>query len=137
MVRRGVKRKTAAQRQIGPISCPPQAVTNEILTPEPTQELLEGHLRRHPRPVAELMAKPGELALGVVPRVEPGAARRLLERDLAGEMTDQPRHAVRLHRRQQRIELARRKLPHLVQRPGGQHRVEAGIDPGIERRTIG
>src|ERR1700722_409919 len=137
MLRRGVKRKTAAPRQFGLISCPPQAVPNEILTPEPTQEPLERRLRRHPRPVAELVAKPGELALGVVPRVELGAARRLLERNLAGEMTDQPRHAVRLHRRQQRIEPARRKLPHLVQRAGGQHCVEAGVDAGIERRPIG
>src|ERR1700712_363884 len=49
----------------------------------------------------QLMPEPGELALGVMPGVSTPDRGRLLQRDLPGEMPDQRRHPMGLHRRQQ------------------------------------
>ena len=83
---------------------------------------------------AQLMAHPGELPLGVAARVVLSALGRLRERDLAIEMPDQPRHAVRLHGGQQRIELARRERAHFIERAGREHRVEARVDAAAQLR---
>ena len=80
------------------------------------QDFGESAFGRHPGPVRQLMPHPGELPLGVAARVVLSALGRLRQRDLAVEMPDQPRHAVRLHGGQQRIELARRERAHFVER---------------------
>ena len=87
--------------------------------PESPQGARESALGRHPGPVRQLMPRPGELPLGVAPCVVLRALGRLGERDLAGEVADQPRHAMRLHRRQQRIEPAGRqaRAPRRARRP--------------------
>ena len=69
-----------------------------------------------PLPVRQLVAEPGRLPLGVLPRVALAALGRLCERELAAKIADQPRHAVRLHGRQLRIEIARRERTHLLDR---------------------
>src|SRR4030088_3565197 len=60
-------------------------------------------LRLHPLKFRQLMPEPCELPLGVVAAM--GAADRsgFVPRDLSANMPDQRRHAVGLHRRQQRI----------------------------------
>ena len=58
------------------------------------------------------------------------------QRDLAPEMPDQRRHAMGLHRRQQRIELSRGESRDLVERAASQHRIEARVDPRIERVAL-
>ena len=62
------------------------------------------------------MPKPGELPLRIMPGV--GAADRggLFEGNLAGKMTDQRRHAMRLHRRQQRIKFSQCKRRDFIER---------------------
>ena len=92
---------------------------------------------RHPGPVRQLMAEPGGLALGVAAGVALAALGGFGERDLAREVAHQPRHAMRLHRRQARIEAARSERRDLVKRAGCQHRVEARVDATIELGTIG
>ena len=80
--------------------------------------------RRDPGEIRQLMAEPGALPLGVAAGVALAAFGRLLDRDLAAQMPDQPRHAVRLHRRQQRIEPARgeRAAPRRARRPRASRR---------------
>ena len=58
-------------------------------------------------------------------------------RHLAREIADQPRHAVRLHGRQQRIEPPRRQRRHFIERAGRQHGVEARIDARVKGCPIG
>ena len=70
---------------------------------------LPRRLRLHPFEFRQLMPEPGELPLGVVPGVGAADLGGLLQADLALEMPDQRRHAMGLHRRQQRIELSRRQ----------------------------
>src|SRR5690348_16760077 len=60
-------------------------------------------IRRDLRPIGKLMAKPGELPLGVVACVLPCLVGSLVQWHLAGEMTDQPGHAMCLHCGQKRI----------------------------------
>src|SRR5712672_1065026 len=69
MLQRGVKRKTVPNPQSGADSGRWQV-----------QERFECRLRRHPGPVAQLMTEPGELALGIMPRVELGPLGGLLQR---------------------------------------------------------
>src|SRR4051794_547750 len=78
------------------------------------------------------MPKPGGLPLGVAAAIALGAFSRLGERDLTREISDEPGHTVRLHRRQQRVEMTRRELSHFVKRARCKHRVEARIDAAIE-----
>src|SRR5579871_5020353 len=85
-------------------------------------------LRLQPLELRQLMPKPGELPLGVMPRIGAADLARLCQRDLALEMPDQRRHAMRLHRRQQRIEVSRGELRDFVQRALLQHRLETLID---------
>jgi len=82
------------------------------------------------------MAHPGELALGVAPGVILSALRRFFPRNLAVEMPDEPRHAVRLHGREDRIELPRSQRAHLIDCPGREHRIEARIDAAAQLRAI-
>ena len=89
-----------------------------------------------PCPARHLVAKPGDLPLGVAAGVGLAALGRLGERDLAREMPPQPRHAVRLHRRQHRVEIARGERPHLVERAGRQHGVEARVDPAAQLGAV-
>ena len=94
-------------------------------------------LPARPRPIRQLVAKPGDLPLGVAAGVALAALGGLARARSRRQMADQPRHAVRLHGRQQRIEPARRERPHLVERAGRQHGVEARVDPAIELGAIG
>src|SRR5665213_1698061 len=64
--------------------------------------------RLYPFEFRQLMPEPGELSLGVMAGIGAADRGRLVQRDLALQMPDQRRHAVGLHRWQQRIELARR-----------------------------
>jgi hypothetical protein len=82
------------------------------------------------------MAKPGELALGIMPGVALAALGGVGEQHLAGEMTDQPGNPMGLHRRQQRIESPVVERAHLIERAGRKHRVEARIDTAIECCTL-
>src|SRR5579871_3956792 len=61
---------------------------------------------RHPFELAQLMPKPGELPLRIVAGVGAADLARLGKGDLALEVTDQRRHAVRLHGGQERIEVS-------------------------------
>src|SRR5262245_38060627 len=78
------------------------------------------------------MPKPGALPLGVAPRVALAAFGRFLERDLAVEMANEPRHAMRLHGRKGWIEATRRERAHLVERACSQHCIETSIDASVE-----
>src|SRR5262245_27874882 len=78
------------------------------------------------------MSEPGALALGVTSGVALAALGGLIERNLALEIAAQPRHAMCFHGRQRRIETARRKHPHLIERTRRQHGIEARVDPTIE-----
>src|SRR4051794_31847690 len=82
------------------------------------------------------MPKPGGLPLGVAPGVALAAFCRFVERDLAREISDEPGHAMRLHRRQRRVEMTRRELSHFVERAGRQHGVEARVDAAVELGAI-
>ena len=92
---------------------------------------------RDPFELRQLIAKPRRLPLGVLAGFQFGVLDRFLKRDLAGEMTDQPRHAMRLHRRQIGIELARRQRAHFIKRAGRHHGVEARIDAAQQFVAIG
>src|SRR3984957_2570235 len=65
-------------------------------------------------------------------RISAADLARLVTRDLALEVTYQRRHAMRLHRRQQRIEFARGELLDLFQCAALKHRLEPRIDPRIK-----
>ena len=77
------------------------------------------------------------MPLGIVAGV--GAADRggVLQTELAAQMPDQSRHAMRLHRGQQRIEASGGEPLDLLQGAGAQHGVETGIDAGIEFVALG
>ena len=83
------------------------------------------------------MPHPGELPLGIAARVVLGALGRFGQRDLAAKMPDQPRHAMRLHCRQERIEPARRQCANLLERTRAQHHVEARIDAPAQLVAFG
>jgi len=82
------------------------------------------------------MAKPSALALAVTPGVALCPFHRRDQIDLAAEMPDQPRHAVRFHGGERRVEAARRECPHLVKRAGAQHGIETPIDAAVELRPL-
>src|SRR6266403_1222833 len=69
---------------------------------EPSPRLV----RPHPFKFRQLVPEPGELPLGVMAGVGAADFGGLLARDLAAEVADQGRHAMGLHRRQQRIEFS-------------------------------
>ena len=66
-------------------------------------------LRRDPVETGQLVAGPGELALGVMAGIEFGAFRRFGERKPPFEMGDEMGDAVGAHDRQGRVELSRRE----------------------------
>src|SRR6202022_758251 len=101
--------------------------------PKPSPRLL----RLHPLEFRQLMPKPGELPFGVVAGIGAADRRRLLKRDLSLKMPEQRRHAMGLHRRQQRIEMPCRQRRDFLQRARCKHRVEARIDPRIKLIAIG
>src|SRR5580692_8649580 len=74
--------------------------------------------RFDPGEVRQLVAEPGPLPFGVSAGGALCLLYGLIERDLAIEVTHEPGHAVRLHRRQAGRELARGQHSHLVQRTG-------------------
>jgi len=82
------------------------------------------------------MAEPGGLSLGVAPGVALALVRSRVQCHLAGKVADQPRHAVRLHGGKRRIETAAAERAHLVQRTGGEHGIEAGVDAAVKLRPI-
>ncbi len=69
--------------------------------------------------------------------VEPGALGGLREREAAFEMGDEMGHAMRPHDRQRRVEPALRQRRNLLERPRGEHRLEARVDALIEKRAVG
>src|ERR1043165_1294934 len=82
------------------------------------------------------MARPGELALGVTPRVVLGAVGSMLQRNLAVEMPNQPRHAMRFHDRKQRIKLARCECAYFIECTASEHRVEARINAAAQLQPL-
>src|SRR5437867_4243344 len=88
--------------------------------------------RCHPHPVRQLMAEPGALPFGVAAGIALAAFGRLLERDLAVEMANEPWHAMRLHGRKSWIEATRRERTHLIERARGQHRIKTHINAPVE-----
>src|ERR1700733_14070174 len=80
-------------------------LSSDLLHPLPRR------FRLHPFKLRQLVPKPGELPLGVMARIGAADLAGFVARDLALEVTYQRRHAMSLHRRQQRIELARGELP--------------------------
>src|SRR5206468_3851299 len=104
--------------------------------PERAPDLAQRRAERRPGPIRQLMAKPSALALAVTPGVALGAIHRRGQVDLAVEMPDQPRHAVRLHGRERRIEIPAPQRAHLLERAGGQHGIETDIDAAVELRPL-
>ena len=90
-----------------------------------------------PSKARELVARPGELPLGVVARVEGRALRRFRERDPALEMGDEMGNAVRAHDRERRIKPALPQRRDFVERPLRKHGVEPRVDASAEFRAIG
>ena len=103
-------------------------------TLRPASTASSGATHRKP---AELVARPGELPLGVVAGVELRALRRLLELHSAFEMGDEMRNAMRAHDRQRRIEPPFSQRRDLVERALREHGVEPRVDPPAELRPIG
>ncbi len=83
------------------------------------------------------MAKPRELALGVMAGVLLGLLDRLGQGNRTFEMPDQPRHAMRFHGRQQGIEAALPQRARFVERAGLHHEFEAEVDPAVQRVALG
>src|SRR5712675_31708 len=108
-----------------------------LLARQIARQMVKGRLRGQGGPVAELVAEPSELALGIVPGVLPSLVGGRGERHLARQMADQPGDAMRLHGRQQRIEPPRRQFADLIERPARQHSGETGVDAAVERGAIG
>ena len=82
------------------------------------------------------LPNPGELPLGIAAGVQFSTRGRLVQGDLACEVPPQPWHTMGLHRWQHRVEPAPGKGPHLVQRAGRQHGIEAGVDPAVQLGTV-
>src|SRR5690242_15359434 len=93
--------------------------------------------RLHPGKLRQLMPKPGELALGVVSGVGLAKRRCLLKADRSPKVADQRRYAVRLHRRQERVELSLREPSHFFQRAALEHRIKTRINSRIEQIAVG
>lgn len=87
---------------------------------------------RDPCELRKLVPKPGELTLGVMTGIGLADLDSLFSRDLSGQISDQRRHAMGFHRRQQRIEPARSQSRNLFQRPCLHHRPEALVDSRIK-----
>ncbi len=83
------------------------------------------------------MARPGELALGVVAGVELRARRGVVEVQPALEVGDEMGNAMRAHDRQRRIEASLDQRGDFVERALGEHGVEPRVDALIELRPIG
>jgi len=83
------------------------------------------------------MAKPGELALGVMAGILFGFRGGLGKPDVAGKMADQPRHAMSFHRRQQRVETTGRKRRDFLKCARCQHGVEPCIDMLVKHGAVG
>src|SRR5229473_2359827 len=99
---------------------------------ERASDLAQRRAGRGPGPIRQLMAKPSALALAVAPGVALCPFHRCGQVDLAVEMPDQPRHAVCFHGGERRIEISAPQRAHLVERAGGQHGIETGIDAAVE-----
>src|SRR5262245_30325880 len=82
------------------------------------------------------MPEPSNLPLGVAAGVAPCRVRRVSHIDLTAEMPNEPRHAMRFHGGQGRIEVTRMEHPHLLQRAGREHGIKARINAAIELRAI-
>src|SRR5687767_6335386 len=93
---------------------------HDLLQPEstPNRAAHKCHclVRLGPGEIRKLVTEPGSLPLGVAPGIALTAFRRLVERNLAVEIADQPRHPMRLHCRQRCIEAALRQYADLVER---------------------
>ena len=72
--------------------------------------------RLHPFELRQLVPEPGELPFGIVPRIGAADLGGFLERDLTFEMPQQRWHAMRFHRRQQRIKLSSGEPRYFLQR---------------------
>src|SRR5208337_3879925 len=97
---------------------------------------LDRRLRRDPFEPLELMARPGELALGVVPGVEFGAFGGRGKLEVPFQMRDEMPDPMCAHDGQLRVELATGEGLDFVERALFQHRVEAGVDAAIERLAL-
>src|SRR5579862_674576 len=85
-------------------------------------------IRRDPCEVRKLVAEPRGLPFGVLPRFKLGTLDCVGKGNLARQMPNEPGYTVRLHRRQVRVELARRKRAHLVHGACRDHGIEARAD---------
>ena len=122
---------------------PLRAAAGEILAARPREPFaqrlragLDRRLRRDPFEALQLMARPGELALGVVAGIEFCALGGFGEREFSFQMGDEMRHAVRAHDRQRGVEATLRERGDLVEPALIEHRVEAGLDPPKERVAV-
>src|SRR6185437_4689424 len=93
--------------------------------------------RSDPFEAGELVARPGELPLGVMAGVELRARRGLLKRQPALEMGGEMGNPMGAHHRQRRIEPPLLQRRDFLERAVGEHGVEAGVDTLIELGSIG